>query len=366
MQIALYFFRLISAGGAERRICTLANELVQCGIEVHLISLDPENAKSYYMIDSSVTWHKLGFSPGVKDKFRRIKDLTHVFKAHKISLLIGFVISSDKTIFAAVKLASVKLIVAERNSPSMYGQRYGPFHVLFTFTLLRSADLITVQFHQYIDGYPAYLRPRITAIPNPVIPVNTLATPSLPLKNGKYTLLTACRFDDFQKNISVLVNSFHLIEKTHPQWDLVIFGDGPDKNTIQQLISQLNLSNRVFLKNTTSNIDKEYCQANLFVIPSNWEGFPNSLSEALSHGLPAIGFQNADGVSHLIEHGISGWLAEGLNNVDTLASTLSSAMTNHTERKRRGKQAIKTMQKYSPTNIFDRWVNIIHKVNKNG
>jgi glycosyltransferase involved in cell wall biosynthesis len=105
----------------------------------------------------------------------------------------------------------------------------------------------------------------------------------------------------------------------------------------------------LFLYATALNIS----EAHLFVIPSLWEGFPNSLAEAMSHGLPAVGFEGAAGVAELI--GACGWLAKGLYDDQYLAGALEEAMKSPGERTRRGKLAADKMKQFSPSVQFDKW-----------
>lgn len=125
------------------------------------------------------------------------------------------------------------------------------------------------------------------------------------------------------------------------------------------------IAERVILQESTPDIFEVYSRAHLFAIPSLWEGFPNVLAEALAHGLPAVGFQDAAGVAHLIADGETGWLATGLANDDDLAGALDEAMTDGSERKRRGVLAARSVADYKPEVQFDHWANLIQSVLEN-
>jgi glycosyltransferase involved in cell wall biosynthesis len=119
------------------------------------------------------------------------------------------------------------------------------------------------------------------------------------------------------------------------------------------MIEDMNLSKSVRLEAAIPDVSEAYTEANLFVIPSSWEGFSNALAESMSHGLPAVGFEKAAGVADLI--GKDGWLAKGLNSVQSLAEALGEAMSDHNERARRGNTAAKKMVQFSPDIQFNRW-----------
>ena len=361
--MALYFYRLGGkAGGAERMICALADGLVTRGLSVHLISWDPPNAKSFYHLNPAIRWSRLGFRSGLIDKFRRSNVLARVLRDNGISVLIGFVMSGDKTIYAAAKLASVRFIAAERNAPTMYRLRYGRIHRWISFALLHLADRITVQMPNFTKGYPASLRNRIETIPNPVSTATLRAEPNSPGADGRFTLLAVARLDGVQKQLDCLIGAFSKIATRHPSWDLRIVGDGPMAANLRHLAADRSVADRVIMHESTPDIFKVYARSHLFAIPSQWEGFPNALAEALAHGLPAVGFRNAAGVADLITDGENGWMASGLANENTLAETLEAAMANARERARRGAQAAESITVYSPEAQYDRWTRLIHSV----
>lgn len=363
--VALYFYRLGgTGGGAERMVCQLAGALARRGFEVHLISWDAKDATAFYQIDPAVRWAKLGFAPGRMDKLRRVRSLHALFLRHDIKVLVGFVMSNDRTVFAAAKLAGVRLVAAERNAPEMYQFRCGPLQRWATFRLLGLADRITVQMESYAAGYPGYLHGRIVTIPNPVPIARHVARPDTADATGGFTVLTVSRLDPVQKRIGCLVGAFSLVAERFPNWHLRIIGDGPEEAALDRRIEQCRLVGRVRIEPSTPDVFDVYARSHLFAIPSRWEGFPNALAEAMSHGLPAVGFAQAAGVAELIGPD-GGWLGEGLDDEVALASALAEAMANGEERLRRGRSAAQRMSQFTPDRQFDRWADLLRSLTRN-
>ncbi len=359
--VALYFFSLIGSGGAERMACELAGALLSRGFDVHMVSWDIPGSRSFYPMQDAVTWSQLGFDLGIINKIRRIWRLYRLLKYYRIQVLIGFVMSADRTVYAAAKLAGVKLIVAERNAPVMYKVRYNLLQRWLIFRFLGLADRITVQLDSFVKDYPRRLHERIHSIPNPVslVPANLQAHPEREIA-GRFTLLAVARLDSLQKRITLLINAFAIIAPSFPNWDLLIVGEGSDSLEIFRLIESHCLGNRVRLKTSIINIFEIYSQSHLFAIPSRWEGFSNALAEAMAHGLPAVGFAQAAGVAELIANG--GWLVSGIDDERLLADTLAQAIADPDERASRGIIAAQNMARFEPNQQYDRWRGVLHSV----
>jgi glycosyltransferase involved in cell wall biosynthesis len=356
--VALYFFRLGTVGGAGRMICLLANALCERGFAVHITTWDGPDDCASYALDPRIVWSRLGFRPGATDKLRRTRVLARLLRDHRIGILVGFVMSGDKTVYAAAKLSGVRLIVAERSAPTIYHLRYGLAQRWLSFRMLHLADRITVQMPDFVTGYPTSLRDRIEVIPNPVPVAERHARPNRAGRDGRLNLLAAGRLD-VEKRYECLVGAFARIASDHPAWQLRIVGDGPKLEPLRSLAERSGVAGRVQLEPWTSDISGAYASSHLFAMPSLWEGFPNALAEAMSHGLPAIGFRDAAGVAQLIADGETGWLADGLDDEAALARVLSVAMTDGAERARRGARAVESMAPYAPEVQFDRWARLL-------
>jgi GalNAc-alpha-(1->4)-GalNAc-alpha-(1->3)-diNAcBac-PP-undecaprenol alpha-1,4-N-acetyl-D-galactosaminyltransferase len=358
--VALYFQRLgRQGGGAERMLCQLAGALAVRGRTVHIVSWDSTDAQTFYPLDPRVTWHKLGFDRGVRDKLRRTLALSLVLRRHRITDLIGFVMAGDLTVFTAARLAGTRVLAAERNAPSMFWRLYAPRRRWINLAMLLLAHRILVQSPDFIDRYPRPLRARMATIPNPVRPADVVADPATPGVNGRYTLLGVGRLDRRQKRPHLLIEAFTRVAVDLPEWDLLWFGDGPEGAALHDLIDTADLSARITLRDTTPEIAAAYAAAHLFAMPSSWEGFPNALAEAMAAGLPAIGYDSGEGVAGLIQQA-GGWIApEAPDPVAGLAETLRSAMMNAHERARRGATARTAMDAFAPEGIYDLWEQVL-------
>jgi GalNAc-alpha-(1->4)-GalNAc-alpha-(1->3)-diNAcBac-PP-undecaprenol alpha-1,4-N-acetyl-D-galactosaminyltransferase len=356
--IVLYFFRLErSSGGAERMILWLAGELAERGHDVHLVSWDRSDASLFYPLNPGVTWHRLEFALGWRDKVRRTRRLVALLDSLECDVFIGFVMGADKTIHSACRIARVPIVAAERNSPEMYKFKFGALARWFYMSLFGMCARIVVQFEQYKRGYPQWLNPKITAIHNPVYHPPRISLPG-ELRSSHWILLCVARLE-FQKNVGVLIKSFASLHQNFPQWKLRIIGEGSLRPELERQIFDCRMSERIVLAGAVEDISSEYVQAHLFCMPSLWEGFPNALAEAMAHGLPAVGFDSCPGVSSLITDGVNGVLATGNGDESSLAIALRRVMTDSGLRVRLGSEAAKLPLRFDAAEIVTQWEDVI-------
>lgn len=358
MKVALYFFRLAqSSGGAERMLVMLAGSLADRGHEVHVVSWDPPGSTAFYALPGGVNWHQLGFGPGARDKWRRTIALARMLRRTGCDVFVGFVMSTDKTVYAACLLAGVPFVAAERNSPAMYRLKLGRATTAFYMRLLRLARKIVVQFEEYRAGYPSWLRPRIEVIPNPVRHALRTAQPDVQWEH-RWTLLSVGRLDS-QKNPAVLIRAFGQLAGDFPEWRLRIAGEGSLRAELTRLIDELALRDKVQLAGSIEDMDIEYANAHLFCLASRWEGFPNAVAEAMAHGLPVIGFAGCPGINSLVQHGHDGLLAAGNGDVASLAHALCRLMSNPQERREFGLNSQRIAQRFDAGEITRQWERVL-------
>jgi len=177
-------------------------------------------------------------------------------------------------------------------------------------------------------------------------------------------IINVARFDKLTKRQYLLVEAFDLIAAKYPDWNLEFYGDTDwDANYfkhIKRLVSEKNLENRVLFKGTTINISKELFRAKIFAFPSATEGFGLALTEAMSAGLPVIGYKNCSSVNELIKDGENGFLCE--DGVEAFAQALEKLISDDNLRNKMGKVAKEDMKQYASEKIWDMWEKLIEQV----
>lgn len=104
------------------------------------------------------------------------------------------------------------------------------------------------------------------------------------------TILFCGRIDDKAKGIDLLLDSFEIFCVSNHEWRLVIAGDGPALKKYKRYLSTMNCRNRICFLGSISNVKEWMLKSSLFVLPSRFEGFPMSVTEAFECGLPVLAF----------------------------------------------------------------------------
>lgn len=157
-----------------------------------------------------------------------------------------------------------------------------------------------------------------------------------------------------EKGFHTLIEAFARIAGQFPAWHLTIFGEGPERSRLERLIEDRGLTARVHLPGWTTDAAAVLSQADLFVLPSRYEGFPNALLEAMAAGLPCISFDCDSGPREIIRHAMDGMLVPP-GNRDELARTLAQLMEDRNLRDRLGTEARQVRERFSPAEFYRRW-----------
>ena len=310
-------------------LATLANAFVRRGAAVALLTFDKPGGRSFYPLDASIRRIDLGIG-STKDPAtvwitqRRMRALRRSVKGEEPDIVIAFMHSMFIPLGLALLGMGIPLIASEHIVPQHYRTR--PLERVLLRLTPYLVDRITCVSEQVRQLYPPALQRKMVAIPNPVTVAAKDHTQLCPQNKSRKVVLAVGRFDA-QKDHETLIKAFGLIARDLNGWILRIVGDGALRTRCEALVTELGLAERVELAGTTEEISKEYSSAKLFVTPSRYESFGLSTAEALSHRLPAVGFEDCPGTKELIQPGVNGLLAQGGGNrVKSLAEAMKLLM----------------------------------------
>jgi len=366
-----YHFTLIGGGqfstigGIVRSISDIANALVERGHTVKILARGESGDTPFYTIDPRVEieWMKYPFNP------RRIPDFREKLKTLETDAL-GVFFSNRQ---------GLNVMAAARNLhfPVLRSEHGNPYHLLeHIWNGNDAVRNLTFQFadknHVLLDSFASkkpftrYFKDSMTIIPSPISLDVPLANPAGKTDNRK-RIIYAGRLEAFEKDTGALLDGFLRLSSEFPDWDCHFYGDGGLRSDLEKRVKR-NGTDQVFFHGAVDIdiLSQAFAQSHLFVIPSETEGCPMSLGEAMAHGLPAIGFRRCGGVNEMIQHGVTGFLVEkklrkrGINLVEPMRILMQDA-DKRAEFGRAGREAIAPFESEL---VFNAWEKLFIKTAK--
>ncbi len=118
--------------------------------------------------------------------------------------------------------------------------------------------------------------------------------------SGKKCVISSGRFAN-AKGLCNLLKAFSIVKQRNKNARLIMIGDGELRGNIEKLIKELNIENNVLLLGFKDNPFKYIAKADVFILPSLYEGFPNTLIEAMACGTPVIAADCPSGPGEILD-----------------------------------------------------------------
>lgn len=361
----LFVTSYLGQGGAERVSSSLANELSNQGHKLTYATFSKKLPNEYslddrvHRIELDLMFRSSNILSALKWNFIRIRALRTILRKKKPALVISFLDSTNLQVLIASLGMPVKVVISERNfAPNlpMVKSKELARKYLYYFS-----DVLVVQTARIKDWALEETRSRdIRVIPNWVNYPLPQVPPQIPPPDNERHIILAVGRDSPLKGFNRLLDIFMSVADSIPDWDLYIVGPDPD-SSLSATIGRSAFSDRVKIPGRAGNISDWYHSADIFVMTSLTEGFPNVLIEAMSHKLPAICFDIISGPSELIEHEVNGLLIPDDDHA-LFAASLERLALNKNLREDLGRNASAVLDKYSKDQIMKQWSDIVRDI----
>jgi glycosyltransferase involved in cell wall biosynthesis len=226
---------------------------------------------------------------------------------------------------------------------------------LLTPLAYRLARGITIVTKDAARDFKSYPNIPCILVPGPVEPFSDI------LKcTGVSRFFSVGRLHE-QKGFDRLIKAFWAVNQRHPESSLVIYGDGPARASLEQLIRELRLISKVSLPGAHSSPFETSRDGDCFVLSSRFEGFPLVLAEAMLRGLPVISFDCPGGPKEMITDNLNGILIpEG--DINGLAQAMNRMIEDPELVAQVSQASPSVAQLCSPRIISDRWVSLLSDI----
>lgn len=168
------------------------------------------------------------------------------------------------------------------------------------------------------------------------------------------------RYND-AKGYDLLVKSWGIVHKKHPDWIIDIYGSGELHDCVEQWIKNANLQNTMIMHEPTDDIIKKYLESSICVVSSRYEGFSMVIVEAMSCGVPCVSFDCPFGPRNIINNDEDGILVEYLNS-QALADKICKLIDNKTLREQLGSKAKDNIIRFSQDLVMKKWMELFNSL----
>ena len=362
----LFLVSGMQGGGAERVASTLSNYWVEKGFRVTLMPTFSGRGNCIYHLDERVELDFLADrvisnKHSVWNRLRRFWILRKVILQVKPDVIVSFLTHVNVAAVLSAFGSKIPVIVSERTYPPRYP-------LGFTLEILRRllypfAAAVVMQTEQGL----AWLKDMVTknngvVIPNPVeypmINSEPVLFPKDIINESRKICLSVGRLDE-GKRFSEIIIAFNDLASKFPDWDLAILGEGPEREHLEWKVSKLGLQDRVHLPGQVGNVSDWYFHADVYVMNSRFEGFPNTLLEAMAHGMPVISTDCDTGPKEIITDGIDGLLVDTLGVGSELSSAMEKIFQDPLLSRSLGQAATSVRERFSLESIGTKWDNLI-------
>jgi GalNAc-alpha-(1->4)-GalNAc-alpha-(1->3)-diNAcBac-PP-undecaprenol alpha-1,4-N-acetyl-D-galactosaminyltransferase len=347
-------------GGAERVAATLCNAWAREGREVWLVPTFLGSREIAYPLDEAVHVRFLSQSFAatgsvVPTSLRKIDSLRQLFRTARPDVIVSFLPSTNVLAVAASRGLGIPLVVCERADPSADADLHPALRIarLLAYPF---ADRLCAQTRQAAERmrWLSYLCGKPEIIPNPL--PQSLVAPSLRIRqHSRFGIIIAVGRLSREKGFDGLLRAFHLGFRDAPEWKLEIWGEGPQRACLEELVLELGINDRVKICGHTTNPWEVMARAQLFALTSDYEGFPNAMLEAMALGLPAVAYDCNSGPRDLTDGGRVGVLVPPGDEI-ALAHTLRKLADDPGRRNALGTAGADFVAKrFSESSVISRW-----------
>ncbi len=344
MKKVMFYIHSLNKGGAERVLLAVADYLSTI-YDIVIVTDTVDELE--YALPAGV--RRVNLDDTGVSTIQRLKLLRTVSKKEQPDKMVGFMISSAIRLIVANIFCQVKLAAAIRSNPY---DEFSSFlkRRLLNFLFLKCETVICQTTYQK-DFFDKQVRKKCSIIPNPVF--GTFCIESYHGIRDK-KIVTAGRLFDY-KNHKLLIEAFSMIQNEFPDYQLFIYGEGPYREATQEYIHALGLEKKVFLPGDTDDVAGAIEKAALFILPSDTEGMPNALMEAMALGLPVIATDcPCGGPRSLITQGKNGYLCE-MGNAGQMAEFMENILRDEELAENLSLEAAKIQNTHAINKICSMW-----------
>ena len=350
----------LGSGGAERVVSLLANRMAEMGHQVEIICLMYDDV--YYQTKPEVTLTVVPrVCPG--NLIKRLFWLRRYVQKSGTEVCVAFTEGVYCATICTLLGTRIPVIASERLDPHYMSWQRNLLKKIF----LPHAAWLVVQTEHIKSYFKGKVAKKTSIILNPVnekvFEVNDerLMVNGDGVKVKENTIISVARLFP-QKRQEILIKAFANIAEQFPEWKLVIYGEGPERNALESLVERLKIKDKISLPGRCETIIEELNKAKIFALSSDYEGLSNAMLEAVCVGLPIVSTR-VSGTDELIREGVNGYVVD-CGDTDALAEALEKLMGDEKKIQQFSAESRKMAEQFRLDHIVRDWLELMERVIK--
>jgi N-acetylgalactosamine-N,N'-diacetylbacillosaminyl-diphospho-undecaprenol 4-alpha-N-acetylgalactosaminyltransferase len=362
----------LAGGGAEKTASTLLPYLVQA-FDVTLALL--ENRRTYPVPDKL---RVVAFSGRLDSRAAHlvripchVMAMVQLVRKRQPGVVLSFMEQANIINLLSSCITGHRAVISQRIEP--YRQHAGKgllgrliLHASRLFYPMASQVIaVSAGIRRVLVGRYGLAPERVTVIHNPVH-LESLRDQSMSLPPAgipQRFILHVGRISLTAKAQDVIIEAFHILHQRHTDLSLVLVGEGPDRRRVKRQVHDLSLENAVVLAGWQDNVAAFMSRAEVFVLASRYEGWPNALAEAMACGCPVVATDCETGPREMLGDSEYGLLTP-VDDPEAVAHSVERLLTDKSGREYFQKQARKRSQDFGIEYIGPEYVRVLR--NKEG
>ena len=342
----------LGSGGAERVLSILSTPFAD---EYHrVIYVMWKSGPLFFELDDRVELVDIEAKSGQTGLLKKMLWFRKYVKDNSPDLVLSFLYPWSMKVIFSLLFTKFPIIVAERRD-GRFVKGGWPVKALRHLLYLKTKGIVLQTFAN-CKHYGGLLKHKLKVIYNPISIAP--AYQGMALRTPKKDKIVSVGRLRFEKNYDLLIDAFNQFVKSHPSYQLVIYGDGEDREKLTRQIKSLGLEKQVLLPGRTSQVYESISDARMFVLSSIFEGMPNALLEAMCVGLPCISTK-VSGATELIKHKENGILVD-VGNLNQLTDAMSTLADLPSIAETYAQEAAKVVSILNTEKISKEWVEYLN------
>lgn len=349
-----FIINTLLVGGAAKMLKYVANLATEVFDEVSIIDIY-DNAYTETDIKPEITIRCL--SLGNAHRLQRwliiiglLKNSIYAENPDCVCSFVGHVNVMAR--LATLRKKNLSFISAERGDPFTQPLLWK----VITRWAYRKSNYCFFQLAGARDFFDAETCQHSFVIPNPFIP-SDYCEPFEGCRNK--TIISAGRFAP-EKCYDVLIASFANVLKHHPEYELILCGDGPLLDDYKKQINQLGINEKVHFPGYVKSVSQAVLKEGIFVLSSLYEGIPNSLIEAMSVGIPCIATDCTPGGPRFLTNNGNRGILIPVKDCNAMTNALLTMIENPDIANEYGKKALEVIPLLQENKIKQMWTDAFH------